>query len=106
MNEAIGTNTTGIAANAADIAILKGNVETINTAIEENELTIASALTDLDSRIVSLEENTVSSVNGSVYIEASTTDGIATVSAKVGSVAAGEESLALASDVKSYVDNM
>lgn len=105
MNDAIGKNTTDIATNTADITTIKGNIETINTTIEENELTVASALTDLDARINSLASGTVSSVSGENYVEVTTTDGAVVVKATTGAVANGDNALALASDVKSYVDN-
>jgi chaperonin cofactor prefoldin len=105
MNSNISTNTTNIATNTADITTIKGNIETINTTIEENELTVASALTDLDARINSLASGTVSSVSGENYVEVTTTDGAVVVKATTGAVANGDNALALASDVKSYVDN-
>lgn len=105
MNSNISTNTTNIATNTADITTIKGNIETINTTIEENELTVASALTDLDTRLTSLASNTVSSVSGENYIEVTTTDGAVTVKATTGAVANSDNALALASDVKAYVDN-
>lgn len=106
MNEKIGTNTTNIATNTADIETIKGQVETINTTIEENELTVASALTDLDSRVNSLAESAISSVSGDEsYISATTTDGAVVVTATTGSVANNDNALAVASDVKSYVDS-
>ena len=77
-------------------------VSAINTVIEENELTVASALTDLDSRINSLASGTVSSVSGENYVEATTTDGAVIVKATTGAVANGDNALALASDVKAY----
>lgn len=79
-------------------------VLTINTTIEENELVTAEALTDLDSRITALASGTVTSVTGTNYITATTTDDAVTVSATTGTVANGDEALALASDVKQYVD--
>lgn len=105
MNSNISTNTTNIATNTADITTIKGNIETINTTIEENEFTVASALTDLDTRLTSLASNTISSVSGENYIEVTTTDGAVTVKATTGAVANSDNALALASDVKAYVDN-
>lgn len=105
MNSNISTNTTNIATNTADITEIKGQIETINTTIEENELTVASALTDLDTRLNSLASGTVSSVTGQDYITATTTDGAVVVSATTGSVENGADALALASDVKTYVDS-
>lgn len=104
MNDAIGKNTTGVATNAADIVTIKSDIETINTAIEENELTVASALTDLDARVTALTENTVKSVDGQNYVEATTTEGAVVVKATTGAVASGADGLAVASDVKTYVD--
>lgn len=105
MNSNIGTNATNIATNTADIATIKGNIETINTTIEENELTVASALTDLDARINSLASGTVSSVSGENYVEVTITDGAVVVKATTGAVANGDNALALTSDVKAYVDS-
>ena len=99
MNDAIGKNTT-------DITNIKGNIETINTTIEENELIVASALTDLDARLTSLTSGTVSSVSGEGYISAITTDGAVVVTATTGAVANSDNALAVASDVKAYVDSM
>lgn len=105
MNSNISTNATNIATNTADITTIKGNIETINTTIEENELTVASALTDLDARINSIASGTVSSVTGENYITSTTTDGAVVISATTGAVANGDNALALASDVKTYVDS-
>lgn len=106
MNSNISTNTTNIATNTADITTIKGNIETINTTIEENELTVASALTDLDTRLNSLASGTVSSVSGENYVEVTTTDGAVVVKATTGAVANSDNALAVASDVKAYVDSM
>ena len=106
MNDAIGKNTTDIATNTADITTIKGNIETINTTIEENELVTASALTNLDERVTALSSSTVSSVSGEGYISATTTDGAVVVTATTGAVANSDNALAVASDVKSYVDSM
>lgn len=106
MNSNISTNATNIATNTADITTIKGNIETINTTIEENESVVAEALADLDSRIKSLGAGTVSSVTGQGYISATTTDGAVVVTATTGAVANGGDTLVVASDVKSYVDNM
>lgn len=91
MNNAIEKNTTDIA--------------TINTIIEENELTVASALTNLDARISTLASGTVSSVSGENYVEVTTTNGAVVIKATTGTVANGDNALALASDVKTYVDS-
>ena len=104
MNDAIGQNTAGVTANAADIVTIKSNIETINTVIEENEETVAAALTNLDTRVTALTEGTVKSVEGQNYVEATTTDGAVVVKATTGAVANGADGLALASDVKTYVD--
>lgn len=100
----VDTNTTNISTNTADITDLKTAVETINTTIEENELIVASALTDLNTRVTALTEGTVKSVEGQNYVEATTTDGAVVVKATTGAVANGADGLALASDVKTYVD--
>lgn len=105
MNSNIGTNATNIATNTADITTIKGDIETINTTIEENELIVASALTDLDNRLSSLASETVSSVSGENYVEVTNTDGAVVVKATTGAVANGDNALALASDVKAYVDS-
>lgn len=105
MNDTIGKNTTDIATNTADITTIKSDIETINTTIEENERTVASALTDLDERVTALSSGTISSVSGEGYISATTTDGAVVVTATTGAVANGVNALALASDVKTYVDN-
>lgn len=104
-NGAVNTNTTDIATIKGHITTIKGDIETINTTIEENELTVASALTDLDERVTALSSGTVSSVSGEGYISATTTDGVVVVTATTGAVANGVNALALASDVKTYVDN-
>ena len=106
MNDAIGKNTTNIATNTADITTIKGDIETINATIEENEYVTASALTDLDERVTALSSSTVSSVSGDGYISATTTDGAVVVTATIGAVANSDNALAIASDVKAYVDNM
>ena len=100
----VDTNTTNIATNTEAIETINGQITQINTAIEENELTIASALTDLDNRVNALTENTIKSVEGQNYVEVTTTDGAAVVKATTGAVASGADGLALASDVKTYVD--
>lgn len=104
--EVVDGNTTNIATNTGDITTLKGQVAEINTTIEENELTVAAALTDLDSRLNTLSSNAVTSVEGSDYIETDVIDGKVTVSAITGSVASGTDALATAADVKAYVDSM
>lgn len=97
------TNTTSIGQNTSDITTIKGQIVEINQTIEENELTIANALNDLNTRVDSLSSSTVSSVTGSSYITTSTVDGAVTVSAVLGAIS-GTDGLALASDVKNYVD--
>lgn len=104
--EVVDGNTTNIATNTEDIETLKGQVTDINTTIEENELTVASALTDLDSRLNTLSSKAITSAEGSNYIETTVTDGEVTVSAVTGSVASGTDALATAADVKVYVDSM
>jgi hypothetical protein len=104
-NGQVATNTANIATNTADIKTIKGDITTINTTIEENELVVASALTDLDTRVDALEAGSIKSIEGQTYIDVVVTDGNAIVSADLGTVAAGETGLALASDVKEYVDS-
>lgn len=88
-----------------DVSDLETAVTTINTTIEENELTVASALTNLDGRVIALEGSAVTSVTGENYITAETNDGAVTVKATIGTVVNGDQAIALASDVKSYVDS-
>lgn len=104
-NGAVSTNTTNIATANEKIATIEGQITTINTTIEENELTIAAALTDLDTRVDSLEAGAIKSVTGQDYILADVTDGALVVKADLGSVANGETGLALANEVKEYVDS-
>lgn len=104
-NGAVSANTTAIAQAGEKITAIEGQIATFNSALEENELTIASALTDLDTRVDSLEANSIKSITGQDYIIADTADGAVTVKADLGSVANGETGLALASDVKEYVDS-
>jgi hypothetical protein len=104
-NGAVSANTTAIAQAGEKITAIEGQIATFNSALEENELTIASALTDLDTRVDSIEANSIKSVTGQDYIIADTADGVITVKADLGSVANGETGLALASDVKEYVDS-
>lgn len=101
----VSTNTNAIATNTGDITTIKGQITAINTAIEENELTVASALTDLDARVDVLETGTIKSVSGQSYITATTTDGAVIVKATTGAVANNANALAVASDVKTYVDS-
>lgn len=104
-NGQVSTNTNAIATNTGDITTIKGQITAINTAIEENELTVASALTDLDARVDVLETGTIKSVSGQSYITATTTDGAVIVKATTGAVANNANALAVASDVKTYVDS-
>lgn len=104
-NGQVKTNTTAIATNTGDITTIKGQITAINTTIEENELTVASALTDLDARVDVLETGTIKSVSGQSYITATTTDGAVIVKATTGAVANNSNALAVASDVKTYVDS-
>lgn len=104
-NGAVSANTTAIAAAGEKITTIEGQIASINTTIEENELTVASALTDLDTRVNELSATSVKSVSGQDYVLAETTDGAVVVKADLGSVANGETGLALASDVKEYVDS-
>ena len=105
-NGQVKTNTTAIATNTGDIATIKGQITTINTTIEENELTVASALTDLETRVDALEAaDIVTSVTGQGYITATPTNGAVVVTATTGAVANSANALAVASDVKTYVDS-
>lgn len=105
LSNSVSTNTTDIATNTSDITTIKEQIATINATNEENELIIAEALNDLNTRVDNLASGTVSSVTGTNYITATTTDGAVTVSALTGAVASGIDALAVASDVKAYVDN-
>ena len=78
----------------------------IDATIEENELVVTSALTDLDGRLINLSTNTLSSVTGQDYVSVQVTGGVATVNAITGTVMNNADALAVASDVKSYVDSM
>lgn len=102
MDSAISANTTAVGTLSSDVTTIKTNIQTINAAIEEN----GDAIADLDERITNLGSGTVSSVTGSGYISATTTSGAVTVTANTGAVANGGDVLAVASDVKSYVDSM
>lgn len=101
----IENNKEDIAEIKEDVGEINKAIETINTTIEENELVTASALTDLDERVIALEESAITSVSGESYITAETTDGAVKVKATIGTVVNGDQAIALASDVKSYVDS-
>lgn len=105
LQEKVDENTTAVAANTEAIGTINEQITEINTTIEENELTVASALTDLDTRVTALAENTVKSVEGQNYVEATTTDGAVVVTVTTGAVANSDNALAVASDVKAYVDS-
>lgn len=114
MNEAIATNSANISTLTTDVNNLKAidhdaykaDIAAINTTIEENELTIASALTDLDTRINNLSATeSVASVSGQDYILTETVDNVVVVKADIGSISNEEPGLALAADVKEYVDS-
>lgn len=105
MNATLSDHGEAIAELQTDVSDLETAVETINTTIEENELVTASALTNLDERVIALEGSAVTSVTGESYITAETTDGAVTVKATIGTVVNGDQAIALASDVKSYVDS-
>lgn len=99
--------------HTTDISQLKTDVSTINTTIEENELTTASALTnldtratDLETRLSTLEGSTITSVTGNNYITATTTNGAVEISASTGTLDGETNGLALVADVKQYVDSM
>ena len=105
MNESLQSHGTDIAQLKTDVATLQSDVETINTTIEENELVIASALTNLDERVTELEANSIKSVTGESYITVTTLNGEVTVAATIGTVSDGDNAIALASDVQAYVDS-
>lgn len=99
--------------HTTDISQLKTDVSTINTTIEENELTTANALTNLDARttgldtrLSTLEGSAITSVTGSNYITATTTDGAVEISASTGTLNGETNGLALVADVKQYVDSL
>ena len=104
LKKTVTTNTSNIATNAAAIETINGQITEINTVIEENELIVASALTDLDTRVNTLTTSTVKSVEGQNYVETTSTDGVVNVKAITGTVASGANALAIASDVKTYVE--
>lgn len=101
----VGANETSIATNTNDITDLKTAVETINTTIEENEEVVAAALTNLDERVSELSSNAISSITGDSYVSVTNTEGVVVVSSNTGSVENGSDALAVASDVKAYVDS-
>lgn len=105
MNATLSNHDTAIAELQTDVSGLETAVSTINTTIEENELTVAGALTDLNERVATLEESAVTSVTGESYITAATTDGAVTVKATIATMESGDPGIALASDVRSYVDS-
>ena len=112
LNTYITEHTDAFTGLSTRVGTVESNVETIgeqivtiNTTIEENELVIADALNDLNSRIDSLTSGTISSVTGTDYITATTTDGAVVIDATTGSVADGTNAIAIASDVKAYVDS-
>lgn len=105
MESAISANTTAVGTLTTDVETLKTGVQTINTTIEENEKTVAAALTELNNSIVALETSVVTSVSGNGYVSATKSDNDVVVTVTTGSVADGGDALVTASDVKSYVDN-
>jgi hypothetical protein len=106
LNSTVNDHTTAIAELSTDVSDLETAVSTINTTIEENELVTASALTNLDERVIALEGSAITSVTGSNYITATTTDGAVAISASTGTLDGETNGLALAADVKQYVDSM
>ena len=106
MNTSISNNTTAVSDLTDRVDAIDDQIEAINSVVEDNELVIAAALADLDTRITSLSSNTVSSVTGQNYINATTTNGAVTIQATTGAVASGADALAIASDVKTYIDSI
>lgn len=105
MNATLSDHGTAISELQIDVSDLNTAIETINTTIEENELVTSSALTNLDERVIALEGSAVTSVTGESYITAETVDGTVTVKATIATMESGDAGIALASDVRSYVDS-
>lgn len=104
LNSTVNGHGTAIDELKTDVSNLETAVSTINTTIEENELVTASALNNLNERIITLEGSTTS-VIGSNYITATTTNGTVEISASTGTLDGETNGLALAADVKQYVDS-
>lgn len=106
LNSTVNDHTTAIDELKTDVSDLETAISTINTTVEENELTTAAALTNLDQRVIAIEGNVITSVTGSNYITATTTNGEAVISATTGTLDGNTNGLALAADVKQYVDSL
>lgn len=106
LNSTVNGHTTDISQLKTDVSDLETAISTINTTVEENELTTAAALTNLDQRVIAIEGSAITSVTGSNYITATTTNGEAVISATTGTLDGETNGLALAADVKQYVDSM
>lgn len=106
LNSTVNDHTTAIDELKTDVSDLETAISTINTTVEENELTTAAALTNLDQRVIAIEGSAITSVTGSNYITATTTNGAVEISASTGTLDGETNGLALAADVKQYVDSM
>ena len=106
IEEALQGHGTDISQLKTDVSDLETAISTINTTIEENELVTASALTNLDERVIAIEGSAITSVTGSNYITATTTNGAVEISASTGTLEGNTNGLALAADVKQYVDSL
>lgn len=106
LNSTVNDHTTAIDELKTDVSDLETAISTINTTVEENELTTAAALTNLDQRVIAIEGSAITSVTGSNYITATTTNGAVEISASTGTLNGETNGLALAADVKQYVDSM
>lgn len=92
--------------NTDAIAALDGEVDALTDTVRENELVTAAALNDLAARMYRTESTMISSIVEGDYISVTPGTNSATVSVVTGSVADGEDGLAVASDVKQYVADM
>jgi hypothetical protein len=106
LNSTVNDHTTAIDELKTDVSDLETAISTINTTVEENELTTAAALTNLDQRVITIEGSAITSVTGSNYITATTTNGAVEISATTGTLDGNTNGLALAADVKQYVDSL
>lgn len=106
LNSTVNDHTTAIDELKTDVSDLETAISDINTTVEENELTTAAALTNLDQRVIAIEGSAITSVTGSNYITATTTNGAVEISASTGTLDGETNGLALAADVKQYVDSL
>lgn len=106
LNSTVNDHTTAIDELKTDVSDLETAISAINTTVEENELTTAAALTNLDQRVIAIEGNAITSVTGNNYITATTTNGAVEISASTGTLEGNTNGLALAADVKQYVDSL